>query len=287
MDIQRGAALGKAARDAGSCRDYDSTTNLTPFDTLLRGHGGTRGGAKSSSGSHRSWEHVMPDNHTAITAEPSPAAVMAHKAPPGGLGTVLTVVVLLAWVLALYFPTTISMVTIWERPETFAHGFVVLPGYFLYLLWLATRLRVGSRRDRALLARVAGDSRRRSGLVHRGAGQATVVSQMAMIAMVPFAVWAVLGTRVAAALCIPLAFLFFAVPFGEFLVPTLMDRTADFTVAAIRASGVPVYREGNYFMIPRGAGPLSKHAADCAISSRRSWWAACTRTCRTAPRCGA
>jgi exosortase len=31
-----------------------------------------------------------------------------------------------------------------------------------------------------------------------------------------------------------------------------MDRTADFTVAAIRASGVPVHREGNYFLIPSG-----------------------------------
>jgi EpsI family protein len=31
-----------------------------------------------------------------------------------------------------------------------------------------------------------------------------------------------------------------------------MDRTADFTVAAIRASGVPVHREGNYLSIPSG-----------------------------------
>jgi EpsI family protein len=32
-----------------------------------------------------------------------------------------------------------------------------------------------------------------------------------------------------------------------------MDRTADFTVSALRASGVPVYREGNFFLIPTGA----------------------------------
>jgi len=73
-----------------------------------------------------------------------------------------------------------------------------------------------------------------------------------MVAMVPFAVWAVLGTRIASSLCIPLAFLFFAVPFGDFLVPRLMDWTADFTVAAIKASGVPVYREGNNLQIPSG-----------------------------------
>jgi len=42
------------------------------------------------------------------------------------------------------------------------------------------------------------------------------------------------------------------VPIGEFLMPTLIDRTPDFTVAALRATGVPVYREGNFFTIPSG-----------------------------------
>jgi exosortase A len=73
-----------------------------------------------------------------------------------------------------------------------------------------------------------------------------------MVAMIPLAVWAVLGTRVVRALAIPLGFLFFAVPFGEFLLPTLINWTADFTVAALRASGVPVYREGHFFTIPSG-----------------------------------
>ena len=43
-----------------------------------------------------------------------------------------------------------------------------------------------------------------------------------------------------------------AVPFGEALVPKLMDWTADFTVAAVKLSGVPVYREGTHFVIPSG-----------------------------------
>ena len=73
-----------------------------------------------------------------------------------------------------------------------------------------------------------------------------------MVTMVPFAVWAVLGTRIATTLLIPLAFLFFAVPLGEFMVPTLMDWTANFTVVALRASGVPVYQEGTFFTIPSG-----------------------------------
>ena len=39
----------------------------------------------------------------------------------------------------------------------------------------------------------------------------------------------------------PLGFLFFAVPFGDFLLPVLMQWTADFTVLALRATGIPVY----------------------------------------------
>jgi exosortase A len=193
---------------------------------------------------------TMPDNDTATTVRPPSVAVIGTRSPGRGLGTVATVVLLLAWVLALYFPTTLSMVAIWESSETFAHGFVVFP-IFLYLLW----------RERDALATIETARCLPALLGIAGAGavwylgeriSAVVVSQLAMVAMVPFAVWAVLGTRVVAALVIPLLFLFFAVPFGDFLVPTLMDRTADFTVAAIQASGVPIYREGNYFQIPSG-----------------------------------
>jgi len=162
----------------------------------------------------------------------------------------MIVVLLLAWVLLLYLPTTLSMISIWGRSETFAHGYVVIP-IFLYLLWREREALANIERTRCLPALL--------GVAGAGAvwyvGElvsAAVVAQMAMMAMIPFAVWATLGTRVVSALWIPLAFLFFAVPFGDFLVPQLMDWTADFTVAAIKASGVPVYREGNNLQIPSG-----------------------------------
>jgi EpsI family protein len=57
---------------------------------------------------------------------------------------------------------------------------------------------------------------------------------------------------VARAAALPLLFVLFAVPAGEFLLPILIDWTADFTVWALRASGVPVFREANHFVIPSG-----------------------------------
>jgi EpsI family protein len=70
--------------------------------------------------------------------------------------------------------------------------------------------------------------------------------------MVPALVLAILGRQVVLALAFPLAFLFLAVPVGKGLMPPLMDFTADFAIAALRLTGIPVYREGTFFSIPSG-----------------------------------
>lgn len=160
------------------------------------------------------------------------------------------VVLLVAWVLAVHAPTTWSMVAIWARSDTFAHGFLVVP-IVLYLLW-RNRAATDALAPRPWLPALAMIVA--AGAVWFVASRLRVNSaaQLAMIAMVPLAVWAVLGTAAVRMLAFPLAFLFFAVPIGEFLMPTLIDRTADFTIGALRLSGVPVYREGNFFTIPTG-----------------------------------
>jgi EpsI family protein len=53
-------------------------------------------------------------------------------------------------------------------------------------------------------------------------------------------------------LAFPLGFLVFAVPFGEGLIPVLMEFTASFTVRALELTGIPVYRDGLHFSIPSG-----------------------------------
>lgn len=164
--------------------------------------------------------------------------------------TALAIVAILLWVLAAYGQTTASMAAIWARSETFAHGFVIVP-LFLFLLWREKESLASIELKPfplALLGILA------AGAIWFLAARLRVnsVAQFAMIASIPFAVWAVLGTNALRMLSFPLGFLFFAVPFGEFMMPTLMEWTADVTVIAVRASGVPVYREGNYFMIPTG-----------------------------------
>jgi EpsI family protein len=50
----------------------------------------------------------------------------------------------------------------------------------------------------------------------------------------------------------PLGFLFLAVPMGAGLIPPLMEFTADTTEFLLRASGIPVLREGLYLSLPTG-----------------------------------
>lgn len=159
-------------------------------------------------------------------------------------------VALAAAILLLYRDTAEVMVGIWWRSETFAHCLLVVP-ITLWLIWrLRDRLTVLVPRPQPwallplLLVAVV--------WLLSDLTVVSVVSQFALVAMLLLAVPAVLGVEVTAVILFPLLFLFFGVPFGEFVVPTMMELTADFTVSALQATGVPVFREGQHFVIPTG-----------------------------------
>lgn len=152
--------------------------------------------------------------------------------------------------LAIYWPTFVSIVAIWERSETFAHGYIIFP-ISVYLIWQrrAELLAADFRPDwrAALLLLVLG-----GGWLLAHAGGVQVIEQYAAVASIPLIVWGILGWRAVSTILFPLAFLLFAVPFGEFLIPPLMNFTADFVVTALQITGMPVYREGTFFTIPSG-----------------------------------
>jgi exosortase A len=160
------------------------------------------------------------------------------------------VVGILGLVLTIFWQTTWSMVELWGSSGTYSHGFLVLPA-FVWLVWrrrlTLSRLPMRSSWLGVLALAVSG----LIWLIGRFAA-ANAPTQLALVAMVPAAIAAVLGAAWLRALAFPLAFLLFAVPIGDSLVPYLTDWTADFTVMALRLSGVPVHREGNFFSIPSG-----------------------------------
>lgn len=158
--------------------------------------------------------------------------------------------VLMALVLFLYKDTAYAIVSIWMRSDAFTHGFLV-PPIVLWLIW----------RQRQVLAGLMPRPNVWAIVLLAGAAFAwllgdlvavNTLTQLAFVSIVVLLVPSVLGIGVTRAIIFPLTFLFFAVPFGEFAMPQLMIWTGDFTVLALRMTGIPVYREGLQFVIPSG-----------------------------------
>jgi len=177
------------------------------------------------------------------TGEPA-ACWKAWQAALIGLGAGLAVL------FAAYWQTFYSMAHIWWRSETFAHGFLIFP-ISLFLIWRRRR-RLSQLTPRPNLHGLWMLGGLGLGWLAAQVVDVQVVQQMIFIAMVVVLTFTLLGWEVTREIAFPLAFLFFAVPFGEFLIPPLMNFTADFTVAMIELTGIPVYREGTFFSIPSG-----------------------------------
>jgi exosortase A len=156
----------------------------------------------------------------------------------------------LAWVIGWYASTLKGMADIWARNETFAHGYVVP----VVSLWLAWRRRKEIRAFTPSVSwwALAGVPVAGFAWMVGELAASNAMSQLAFVSLLILTVVGVLGRGPARKLAFALAFLFFAVPIGEILLPWLMAWTADFTVAALRLTGIPVYREGQQLIIPSG-----------------------------------
>jgi len=188
--------------------------------------------------------------------KPPPGVAGADTATPAVPAAPLsrTAIALLALALLapflLYFGTAQSIVSIWNSSETFAHGYVILP----ISLWLIWRKRENFSlypptpyAPALVLLAVLG-----AGWLAAQLGEVQVVSQYTFVAMLPVTALALFGPRLAGSFAFPLLFLLFAVPFGEVFVAPLIQFTADFTVWAVRATGIPVLRSGTRFELPTG-----------------------------------
>src|ERR1700687_1640196 len=156
----------------------------------------------------------------------------------------------LVLILALFWQTSVSLVESWRSSRAFSHGFLIVP-LFLYLVWM--------RRERILWIRSRPNFLGLPLLTALGfvwvlgnLGGIRVLQQFALVSMLVAAIWTVLGTDVVRALCFPLAFLFFAVPFGESIVGSLQDITAWFAVIGLRLTNIPTILENRTIYVPSG-----------------------------------
>ena len=164
--------------------------------------------------------------------------------------TLVAIALILIWIGYWYWDTLEAMAQIWWRSETYAHG-IIVPPIALWLIWrdwqrpaaLSPRATLGFAVPLAgfVLIWLLGDLT-----------AVNALTQFAVIGLIVFAIMGLVGRPISKVLAFPLLFLFFAVPVGDFLLPRLMEWTADFTVQALRLTGIPVFREGQNFVIPSG-----------------------------------
>jgi len=180
------------------------------------------------------------------------ASAAVHQAVDsrGWRPALLALAVSLGCLLTLYGETAVSMVAIWWRSETFAHGMLIAP-IALYMIWIR-RTEIAYRTPRCEPLGLTGLLLLGCVWLVARTADVLVLQQFALVAMIPTLVYTLLGSQVIWALAFPLAYLFFMVPFGEGLVAPLQDFTALFTVEALRLTDIPVYWEGRFITIPTG-----------------------------------
>lgn len=162
----------------------------------------------------------------------------------------LPLLLILIGVPLAFWGTTQSAADIWISNETFTHGFLILP-ITLWLIW--------GQRDTLASIPVSWDTRALflvlPLLAFWGLSTLTDIAafqQLAVVGLIASTVALILGKQLFLALLFPLAYLFFAVPLGQSLIPPMMEFTADFTVYMVQLSGVPIFRDGLSFQLPTG-----------------------------------
>ena len=150
-------------------------------------------------------------------------------------------------------------VRVWIESTAYNHCFLILP-LIGYLLW----------ERRAVIASV---SPRPSfwplllmPLLSTGWLLAAILDiqearQLILVAMFEVVLLVALGPRLVWLLLAPLLFLFFLVPSGAFLVPSLQKITADMSIAGLHALGIPVFSDGFMIEIPEGTFEVAEACA--------------------------
>lgn len=157
---------------------------------------------------------------------------------------------LLLWIV-LYSSTLKTMVRAWWDTGTYQYAFLIFP----IVIWLVWNQRRGTATQPLTPTAwaVAGLSVA-SLLWFLGAlVSVNVVQHFSIIAMLPCLVLACYGRQVAKSLMFPLGYLFFAVPWGNFLVDPLRTVTARISVRLLQLSGATVFLNGHLIEVPVGS----------------------------------
>jgi exosortase A len=155
-----------------------------------------------------------------------------------------------AALLIAYHDLVAGAARVWWNSPTYNHGFLIAPiaAYLVYerraiFACLSPRPLL----PLAILMPLAG-------IVWLIAHIAGILEaqQFVFMGMIQALLLTVLGWRAYWALLFPCLYLFFLVPSGDYLVPSLQDFTGAFAVKGIDLLGIPVHADGTIIEIPNG-----------------------------------
>ena len=180
-----------------------------------------------------------------VSVEPPPIDVAPEwqrLVQPLALGLILLGV--------LFNQEVIAAVQTWSASTAYNHCFLIIP-ITLYLLWDRRQDFAGIAARPLPVALLAGLPVAVAWLLAERLG-IMEGRQLAAVAFAEVLFLAVLGTRLWWAMAGPLLYLFFLVPFGEFLTPRLQDITTFFVRHGLEIIGIPAYIDGYVIEIPQG-----------------------------------
>jgi exosortase A len=165
---------------------------------------------------------------------------------------------LLLWGL-IFRPEVLAAVRTWDASTAYNHCFLIIP-ISLYMLWDRRSDLMGLRAQptwRALplgipLA-IAWLAAERLGIME---GRQLIAVSFAQVLF-----YAILGPVLWKRMAGPLLYLYFLVPFGEFLTPRLQDFTTEFVRYGLILLNVPAYIDGYVIEIPQGTFLIAEACA--------------------------
>lgn len=153
-------------------------------------------------------------------------------------------------VIGLFWETVESMIDVWAGSRTFAHGFLVLPATG-YLIWSYRHMWMQLRPAPSVEGVVA--------LILLGSGwivgygtDVRWLQQVAVVAMLPGLMWAILGKEVVRTLLWPLGFLVFMLPVGTSIEPWLQDLTGWFIQVGLQVTNIPYLYDNHRVVLTSG-----------------------------------
>lgn len=182
---------------------------------------------------------------------PKLASDGAPRTPPQAWRHVIILIgVLLLLLIAFYRETVLSMVATWRDSANFNHCFLIIP-IAIFLMWLRRHRLIHLTPAPTALGLLFLVGLVLSWLLSYLAS-VQVVQQLSLMAMIPMLILSLSGRLAVRAMNFPLAYLLFAVPMGDGLIPFLMDITIWFAVTALRLFNIAVVWEGRFFSVSGG-----------------------------------